>query len=99
MWQLLEWEGKHPQAPVAVAAKTHYFCELDVLRSVQNLLQEDEAFWRSQEFRDSVETGDILGIDYRFFCKVRPFVFCARAANNCKPLTGIEMRRHCIEYW
>lgn len=39
MWQLLSWQGRHPQAPVAVAQRPHYFCELDVPRSVRHLLR------------------------------------------------------------
>lgn len=38
VWDLLRWEGKHAQAPVAVAQKTHYFCELAVVPSVMALL-------------------------------------------------------------
>ena len=39
VWHHLEWQGRHSQAPVAVAARTHYFCELDVGRTVDNLVQ------------------------------------------------------------
>ncbi len=39
MWQLLAWQGRHPQAPIAVAQRPHYFCELDVPRSVRHLLK------------------------------------------------------------
>ena len=39
-WRLLAWAGKHPQAPVAVAARTHYFCELDVPATVANFLED-----------------------------------------------------------
>jgi hypothetical protein len=34
VWGRLEWMGRHPQAPVTVAAKPHYFCELHVVRGV-----------------------------------------------------------------
>lgn len=37
VWHLLEWRGRHSQAPVAVAQRMHYFCELDVGRTVANL--------------------------------------------------------------
>jgi hypothetical protein len=30
VWHHLQWQGRHAQAPVAVATKTHYFCELKV---------------------------------------------------------------------
>ena len=39
MWSLLEWQGRHPQAPVAVAQRPHYFCELDVPRTLRRLLR------------------------------------------------------------
>jgi hypothetical protein len=39
MWHLLEWQGRHPQSPVAVAQRTHYFSELNVPRTVRNLLR------------------------------------------------------------
>jgi hypothetical protein len=32
VWDFLEWMGKHAQAPVTVASKPHYFCELHVVR-------------------------------------------------------------------
>jgi hypothetical protein len=51
MWELLVWEGKHPQAPVAVAAKPHYFCELAVVPSLRNLLSSHPQFLQSEELR------------------------------------------------
>ena len=45
VWDLLEWMGRHPQAPVTVAAKPHYFCELNVLRTVKNFVDEVPQFW------------------------------------------------------
>lgn len=39
MWGLLAWQGRHPQAPVAVAQRSHYFCELDVPRTLRHLIK------------------------------------------------------------
>lgn len=39
MWDLLAWRGRHPQAPIAVAQRTHYFCELDVPRTLRHLIR------------------------------------------------------------
>ena len=39
MWHLLAWQGRHSQAPVAVAQRPHYFCELDVPRTLRHLLK------------------------------------------------------------
>jgi len=35
--------------PVVVANKLHYFCEIDVLRTVYNFADEVPAFWASDE--------------------------------------------------
>ncbi|KAG0630537.1 hypothetical protein M758_1G186000 [Ceratodon purpureus] len=68
-WHLLEWEGKHSQAPSTVAAKPHYFLELDVVNTVLNFLEDEPEFWRSEEFRDSLEDGEFLSIDISFFAE------------------------------
>lgn len=62
-WHLLVWGGKHPQAPVAVANKPHYFCELDLVATVRNLLRHCPEFWSSQELRRSLAEGQWLAID------------------------------------
>lgn len=69
-WHLLVWEGKHAQAPSTVAAKPHYFLELDVVNTVQNFLENEPEFWWSDEFRDSLKDGEFLSIDIMFFAKV-----------------------------
>ncbi|KAI7843991.1 hypothetical protein COHA_002529 [Chlorella ohadii] len=71
MWQLLAWQGRHPQAPIAVAQRPHYFCELDVPRSVRHLLKDCPGFWSSREMRQSVEEGaaQLLGLDPSFWSK------------------------------
>ncbi|PRW56173.1 hypothetical protein C2E21_5142 [Chlorella sorokiniana] len=71
IWQLLAWQGRHPQAPVAVAQRPHYFCELDVPRSVRHLLRDCPGFWSSREMRHSVEEGaaQLLGLDPGFWSK------------------------------
>lgn len=51
VWHLLAWEGKHPQAPVSVASKPHYFCELAVGPSVRALLDAHPQFLESAELR------------------------------------------------
>lgn len=68
-WHRLEWEGKHAQAPSTVAAKPHYFLELDVVNTVLNFLEDEPEFWRSEEFRDSLEDGEFLSIDITFFAE------------------------------
>ncbi|GFH26613.1 uncharacterized protein HaLaN_24789, partial [Haematococcus lacustris] len=70
VWQLLVWEGKHAQAPVSVATKTHYFCELDVVRSVRAFLRLCPDFWRSDLFLDSlVAQGELLQLEPAWFAK------------------------------
>ncbi|GFH07052.1 uncharacterized protein HaLaN_01797, partial [Haematococcus lacustris] len=70
VWQLLVWEGKHAQAPVSVATKTHYFCELDVVRSVRAFLRHCPDFWRSDLFLDSlVAQGELLQLEPAWFAK------------------------------
>lgn len=68
-WDLLAWEGKHAQAPSTVAAKPHYFLELDVVNTVLNFLEDEPEFWRSEEFRDSLKDGEFLSIDIAFFAE------------------------------
>uniref|UniRef100_A0A061S3S5 Uncharacterized protein n=1 Tax=Tetraselmis sp. GSL018 TaxID=582737 RepID=A0A061S3S5_9CHLO len=68
-WQHLVWEGKHPQAPVTVAAKPHYFCELSVSRTVRNLLLRCDGFLESHEMRECIEEGDFLVLDSEYFAK------------------------------
>eukprot|EP00803_Ostreobium_quekettii_P011293 evm.model.scf_938.6 EVM.evm.TU.scf_938.6 scf_938:56346-58522(-) len=68
-WKLLHWEGRHPQAPVMVASKPHYFCELNVTKSVENLLQSCPDFWDSEEMKLGIGTGEIFALDNQFFSK------------------------------
>ncbi|GAB2298187.1 hypothetical protein Dimus_032259 [Dionaea muscipula] len=66
-WEELEWKGKHGQSPAVVATKPHYFLDLDVQRTVENLLDNVPEFWSSKEFSDSLKGGEILFIDKKFF--------------------------------
>lgn len=72
-WDELEWKGRHGQSPAIVATKPHYFFDLDVVRTVENFLENVPEFWSSDELADSVEFGDILAVDTKFFvdCFVR----------------------------
>ena len=70
VWERLVWRGKHAQAPVAVAAKPHYFGELDVVASVAALARADGgAFWRSPEVREAAALGGMLELDPDFFAQ------------------------------
>ncbi|XP_057513608.1 uncharacterized protein LOC130795502 [Actinidia eriantha] len=66
-WDELEWKGKHGQSPAMVATKPHYFLDLDVQQTVENFLENVPEFWSSDEFSASLEDGEILFIDTRFF--------------------------------
>lgn len=66
-WEELEWKGKHGQSPAMVATKPHYFLDLDVLRTVENFLENVPDFWSSDEFAESLKDGEILLIDKKFF--------------------------------
>lgn len=70
VWQHLVWEGKHPQAPVAVASKPHYFCELNVTATVRNLALHCKGFWSSEQLKDSLASGEFLTVDYPFFIEL-----------------------------
>ena len=70
MWDLLVWQGKHSQAPVAVAAKPNYFSELDMKKTIQNLLKHHTEFFSSDLMLDSLKTGDITALDRAYFCQV-----------------------------
>lgn len=66
-WEELEWKGKHGQSPAVVATKPHYFLDLDVQQTVENFIDNVPEFWSSNEFADSLEDGEILFIDTKFF--------------------------------
>lgn len=70
MWDLLVWRGKHPQAPVTVAAKPHYFSELDMKKTIKNLLKYHPEFFASDQMLKSLESGDITALDRPYFCQV-----------------------------
>ena len=75
VWERLVWRGKHAQAPVAVAAKPHYFGELDVVASVAALGRADGgALWRSPEVREAVERGGLVELDPDFFAQARDWL-------------------------
>lgn len=66
-WHCLVWHGTHAHSPATVAAKPHYFMELDVVNTVQNFLECVPEFWESQEFRESLEGGVLWNTDKAFF--------------------------------
>lgn len=69
-WDQLEWQGSHSQAPATVAAKPHYFRELDVVRTVENFIACVPAFWTSDELWDEVlRDGSLISLDVDFFVK------------------------------
>ena len=70
MWDLLVWQGKHSQAPVAVAAKPNYFSELDMKQTIQNLLRHHSEFFSSDQMLHSLKSGDITALDRPYFCQV-----------------------------
>lgn len=69
-WRHLVWAGRHPQAPVAAAAKPHYFCELDVPATVKKLSGSCPGFWESRELRKSLEGGEWMELDLGFCSQV-----------------------------
>ncbi|KAF3789954.1 hypothetical protein EJ110_NYTH05518 [Nymphaea thermarum] len=66
-WEELEWKGKHGQSPAMVATKPHYFLDLDVLRTVENFLENVPDFWVSNELAETLKDGEIFRIDMKFF--------------------------------
>ena len=72
VWDKLVWAGKHAQAPAVVAAKTHYFQELDLVPSVTSILSDDRLsneLLKSEPWLESISDGSILDIDMGFFVK------------------------------
>lgn len=80
------WQGKHAQAPVAVAAKPHYFSELDVNRTMRNILKNCPEFFASDQFLSSVADGTITALDRSFFCQVwlHPVSSLTMSRRECK---------------
>eukprot|EP00887_Chlorella_sp_A99_P002843 scaffold6.g2843.t1 len=70
MWDLLVWDGRHAQAPVAVAQRTHYFCELDIQATMDKVIRRARCpeFWDSQELREAVADGSLLALDPGWWC-------------------------------
>lgn len=66
-WEELEWKGKHGQSPAMVATKPHYFLDLDVLRTMENFIENVPEFWSSNEFSETLMDGEILSVDTKFF--------------------------------
>ncbi|CAI7930737.1 unnamed protein product [Closterium sp. NIES-54] len=66
-WHRLVWAGKHAQTPVTVAARPHYFCELDISGTMKNFLLEVPEFWSSHELRKTLRDGAFLSLDIGFF--------------------------------
>lgn len=98
MWDLLVWQGKHAQAPVAVAAKPHYFSELDVNKTIRNILKHCPEFFASEQFLSSVGDGTITALDQAYFCQVWlhagriPTMFrleCKRRQFSCTSLLAV----------
>lgn len=76
MWDLLVWQGKHPQAPVAVAAKPYYFSELNVNKTIRNILKHQPEFFASEQFLNSLRSGVVASLDTAFFCQVCQWLLC-----------------------
>ena len=72
VWDLLVWSDGQSHAPVAVVAKLHYFGRLNVTQTVSNLARHCPEFWRSAEFRATLQGSNIMALDTAFFVKVLP---------------------------
>ncbi|KAF5842347.1 hypothetical protein DUNSADRAFT_7661 [Dunaliella salina] len=76
-WQYIVWEGKHAQAPVSVATKTHYFCEINVLATVRNFAEHCPSFWSSEQLlKTFTKGGEIIQLDPPYFAKVLYGILC-----------------------
>ena len=69
---MLVWSDGQSYAPVAVVAKLHYFGRLDVTKTVSNLARNCPEFWRSAEFRATLQGSNIMALDTAFFAQVLP---------------------------
>lgn len=81
-WEELEWKGKHGQSPAVVATKPHYFLELDILRTVENFLENVPDFWTSREFADSLRDGDIFSVETKFFVDFFVGLMCEEGSRD-----------------
>jgi len=57
---------KKPITPIVIANKRSLYMQLDVYRTVRNLL-DFPSFWRSEEFRKCVANPTVIALDYGFF--------------------------------
>lgn len=69
LWDKLVWTGKRANPPNVVLKKLYLMMELDVYKAVCDVLCADDAFWESADFRDSLEDGSFISVDYPFFEK------------------------------
>lgn len=70
-WRHLVWAGAHPQAPVAVVTRPHYWLELDVPATVRALARGCPDFFESEELKACLEDGEWLALDAPFLARVR----------------------------
>eukprot|EP00727_Mastigamoeba_balamuthi_P011008 m51a1_g653 hypothetical protein (972) ;mRNA; f:207934-218195 len=66
LWERISWTGRK-RTPGLAAQKRFLMMEIDVYETVGGMLCEDSAFWRSEQFRESLRGGEFLAIDYVFF--------------------------------
>lgn len=69
VWNRLVWLYSTAPSPVVIAHQKIRFLELDVVRTVQMLVDEEPSFWSSEFFRESLLNGDFLALDYAFFAE------------------------------
>ena len=69
LWDKLAWTGKRANPPNVVLKKPYLMMELDVYKAVCDVLCADNAFWESEDFRDSLEDGAFISVDCPFFGK------------------------------
>ena len=60
-----------PQAPVTVAAKTHYLCELDIEKTVHNFVEHLPMFFESELWLACLADGQFMDLDLGWFHQVR----------------------------
>jgi hypothetical protein len=69
IWDRMKWKYSTTPSPVVIVHQRVRFLELDVLSTVETLLERVPGFWSSDIFRESVEAGEFLSIDAEFWAE------------------------------
>lgn len=87
VWRLLEWSSHHGHSPVAVLTRPQLWDDLDIIRTVGNLVRECPDFWRSRQLWSILRHGHLVEADPSFFASQMIAVLksaCRTTTTSCR---------------